>query len=50
MKPTHQSAASQTGFTFHKIVLGGYEANADGVILLEPPFRFDATNIDDFDF
>lgn len=30
--------------------LGGYEADADGVILLGPPFRFDASNIDDFDF
>jgi rhamnose transport system substrate-binding protein len=38
------------GDTFTTERLGEYTVGADGVILLGEPFRFNADNIDDFDF
>ncbi|UOQ56799.1 rhamnose ABC transporter substrate-binding protein [Leucobacter allii] len=38
------------GDTFEAGDLGEYEVGADGVVLLGDPFRFNAENIDDFDF
>lgn len=38
------------GDTFEAGRLGSYTVGADGVILLGPPFVFNADNIDDFDF
>src|SRR5699024_11874824 len=38
------------GDTFTAGDLGEYTVGADGVIVLGPPLRFNAENIDDFDF
>lgn len=38
------------GDTFEAGRLGSYTIGADGVVLLGPPFVFNAENIDDFDF
>jgi rhamnose transport system substrate-binding protein len=38
------------GETFSGGKLGEYTVGADGDVLLGPPYTFDATNIDDFDF
>jgi rhamnose transport system substrate-binding protein len=40
----------EEGETFEAGELGEYEIGADGVITLGPPTRFNADNIDDFDF
>jgi rhamnose transport system substrate-binding protein len=40
----------EEGETFEAGRLGDYEIGADGEILLGPPTRFNADNIDDFDF
>jgi rhamnose transport system substrate-binding protein len=40
----------EEGETFTAGDLGEYEVGADGVVILGPPTRFNADNIDDFDF